>query len=131
MLTLDELAPKKTQSQLLTQEYATTSELGEVQNDHILIDVDDDESTTEIVRCDQGSKRISENFPRSHSTGHSPLVQLGEHTDRCTLRLSEEVRKQIVESTGRKLRRSSSYNVVLGKLWSSWNGYRNGGDREK
>ncbi|KAF5451488.1 hypothetical protein F2P56_026594 [Juglans regia] len=132
MLTPDELAPEEAQSRLLTQEDATTSELGEVQKDHILIDIDDDESTAEIVSCDQGSRRISENFPRSHSTGHSLLVQPGEHTDRCTLRLPEEViRKQIVESTGRKLRRSSSYDAVLGRLWSSRNGYRNGGDREK
>lgn len=34
-------------------------------------------------------------FPRSHSTGHS-LVQLGENVDRYTLRLPEEVRKEII-----------------------------------
>ncbi|KAG6750536.1 hypothetical protein POTOM_045032 [Populus tomentosa] len=60
-------------------------------------------------------------FPRSHSTGHS-LVQPGENTDRFTLRLPVEVRKQVMN---RKLNRSTSM-VVLPRQGSSRKGYRTG-----
>jgi E3 ubiquitin-protein ligase ATL6/9/15/31/42/55 len=70
-----------------------------------LINVDDDDCPTRA--------RISGKFPRSHSTGHS-LVQPGEKTERYTLRLPEEVRKQIIVMSG-KLKRSSSYDVELGR----------------
>lgn len=63
-------------------------------------------------------------FPRSHSTGHSVLVQPGENTERYTLRLPEEVRKQIAVKG--KLKRSSSYDLVLARAGSSRKGYRNG-----
>lgn len=60
-------------------------------------------------------------FPRSHSTGHS-LVQPGEDTERFTLRLPAEVRKQIVN---RQLKRAMSM-VVLPREGSSRRGYRAG-----
>ncbi|XP_056166014.1 E3 ubiquitin-protein ligase ATL31-like [Syzygium oleosum] len=60
-------------------------------------------------------------FPRSHSTGHS-LVQPGEDTERFTLRLPVEVRKQIVN---RQLTRAMSM-VVLPRESSSRRGYRAG-----
>ncbi|KAJ6380189.1 hypothetical protein OIU76_016778 [Salix suchowensis] len=60
-------------------------------------------------------------FPRSHSTGHS-LVQQGENTDRFTLRLPVEVRKQVMN---RKLSRATSM-VVLPRQGSSRKGYRTG-----
>ncbi|KAJ4822532.1 hypothetical protein Tsubulata_049586 [Turnera subulata] len=58
-------------------------------------------------------------FPRSHSTGHS-LVQPGENTDRFTLRLPAEVRKQIMNQ---ELNRTLSM-VVLPRGGSSRSGYR-------
>ncbi|XP_041018640.1 E3 ubiquitin-protein ligase ATL6-like [Juglans microcarpa x Juglans regia] len=60
-------------------------------------------------------------FPRSHSTGHS-LVQPGEDTERFTLRLPVEVRKQIMN---RKLSRATSM-VLLPREGSSRQGYRTG-----
>ncbi|KAI3978610.1 hypothetical protein MKX01_015785 [Papaver californicum] len=49
-------------------------------------------------------KKILGKFPRSHSTGHS-LIQPGENTERFTLRLPDDVRKQIVDG---KLNRTTS-----------------------
>lgn len=72
----------------------STQETGGVQNDHVVINVDDDPPRGK--------------FLRSHSTGHSlsrPGVEID--TERYTLRLPEEVMKQ------KKLRRSSSYDVVF------------------
>ncbi|RDX80191.1 E3 ubiquitin-protein ligase ATL6, partial [Mucuna pruriens] len=60
-------------------------------------------------------------FPRSHSTGHS-VVQPGENTDRFTLRLPLEVRKQLIN---RQLQRASSL-IVLPREGSSRRGYRTG-----
>ncbi|KAG4913945.1 hypothetical protein AAZX31_19G222500 [Glycine max] len=62
-------------------------------------------------------------FPRSHSTGHS-LVQPGENTDRFTLRLPLEVRKQLIN---RQLQRASSL-IVLPREGSLRQGYRTGGE---
>ncbi|KAK8486430.1 hypothetical protein V6N13_090835 [Hibiscus sabdariffa] len=70
-----------------------------------------------------GNSRIL-SFLRSHSTGHS-LVQPGENTDRFTLRLPVDVRKQLIN---RKLNRATS--LVLPRERSSRRGYRtseNGG----
>ncbi|XP_044497874.1 E3 ubiquitin-protein ligase ATL6-like [Mangifera indica] len=61
-------------------------------------------------------------FPRSHSTGHS-LVQPGEDTERFTLRLPVDVRKQIMN---RELNRANSL-VSLPRESSSRRGYRSGG----
>lgn len=60
-------------------------------------------------------------FPRSHSTGHS-LVQPGENTERFTLRLPIEVRKQVMNQ---KLSRATSM-VVLPREGSTRRGYRTG-----
>ncbi|KAH7572025.1 hypothetical protein JRO89_XS04G0188700 [Xanthoceras sorbifolium] len=62
-------------------------------------------------------------FPRSHSTGHS-LIQPGENTERFTLRLPVDVRKQVMN---RKLNRANSL-VVLPMESSSRRGYRTGGE---
>ncbi|KAK1432366.1 hypothetical protein QVD17_09262 [Tagetes erecta] len=59
---------------------------------------------------------------RSHSTGHS-LVQPGENTDRFTLRLPEEVRKQVI--TTALLNRSGSTVRMTGE-GSGRKGYRTG-----
>ncbi|XVE73314.1 hypothetical protein DITRI_Ditri11bG0107800 [Diplodiscus trichospermus] len=63
--------------------------------------------------------KIIGKFPRSHSTGHS-LIQPGENVGRFTLRLPEEIRKQIAKSG--KLKRTRSYDVVLGREGSSRKG---------
>lgn len=60
-------------------------------------------------------------FPRSHSTGHS-LVPPGENTERFTLRLPVEVRKQLMN---RHLSRATSM-VLLPREGSSRRGYRTG-----
>lgn len=62
-------------------------------------------------------------FSRSHSTGHS-LVQPGENTDRFTLKLPVEIRKQVMN---RKLNRATSM-VVLPRESSLPRGYRTGGE---
>ncbi|KAL2325473.1 hypothetical protein Fmac_024531 [Flemingia macrophylla] len=61
-------------------------------------------------------------FPRSHSTGHS-LVQPGQDTERFTLRLPEQVRKQILLNP--ELHRARSL-VILPRESSSRRGYRTG-----
>ncbi|CAN1232815.1 E3 ubiquitin-protein ligase ATL6 [Linum perenne] len=58
-------------------------------------------------------------FPRSHSTGHS-LVQPGENTDRFTLKLPVEVRKQLMD---KELSRTLSM-VALPREGSTRRGYR-------
>ncbi|KAG8479201.1 hypothetical protein CXB51_028974 [Gossypium anomalum] len=62
------------------------------------------------------SRKLS--FLRSYSTGHS-LVKLGENTDRFTLRLSVDVRKQLMNQ---KLNQATS--LVLPRERSSCRGYR-------
>ncbi|XP_022741422.1 RING-H2 finger protein ATL32-like [Durio zibethinus] len=63
--------------------------------------------------------KITGKFPRSHSTGHS-LIQPGENVERFTLRLPEEIRKQIAKSG--RLKRTRSYDVVLRREGSSRKG---------
>ncbi|KAB2040619.1 hypothetical protein ERO13_D02G084400v2 [Gossypium hirsutum] len=58
-------------------------------------------------------------FPRSHSTGHS-LVQPGENCERFTLRLPEDVRTQLMNSS---LSRTKSC-VAFPRARSSKRGYR-------
>nr|DAD41008.1 TPA_asm: hypothetical protein HUJ06_015331 [Nelumbo nucifera] len=67
--------------------------------------------------------RYTGKFPRSHSTGHS-LVQPGENCDRFTLRLPEEVRKQIMKG---RLNRTTSC-VAFPTEGSTRRGYRSGGE---
>ncbi|MFS7969489.1 putative transcription factor C2H2 family [Helianthus anomalus] len=59
---------------------------------------------------------------RSHSTGHS-LVQPGENIDRFTLRLPEEVRKQVITTA---LMNRSGSTVRMAGEGSSRKGYRTG-----
>ena len=58
-------------------------------------------------------------FPRSHSTGHS-LVRPGESCERFTLRLLEDVRKRLLNST---MNRSKSCATFI-RLGSARKGYR-------
>ncbi|GLT56247.1 hypothetical protein SLA2020_293050 [Shorea laevis] len=62
-------------------------------------------------------------FPRSHTTGHS-FVQPDENTDRFTLRLPVDVRKQVMN---RQLNRSTSM-MILPREGSARRGYRIGGE---
>ena len=63
-------------------------------------------------------------FRKSHSTGHSP-VRRRENSERYTLRLPDEVRKQILSA---KLRRTTSSDETLQRQWSSRTGYRSPGE---
>ncbi|KAG7619858.1 Zinc finger RING-type [Arabidopsis suecica] len=68
------------------------------------------------------SWRMAEIFvPRSHSTGHSLVQQLGENLDRFTLQLPEEVQRQLVSLN--LIRRS---HIALPQAVSSRQGYRSG-----
>lgn len=62
-------------------------------------------------------------FSRSHSTGHL-LVKPGENCERFTLRLPDEVRRQIVSG---ELKRTKSCAALQGE-WSCRGGYRSGGE---
>ncbi|PON46866.1 Zinc finger transcription factor [Parasponia andersonii] len=59
-------------------------------------------------------------FPRSFSTGHS-LVRQGESQERFTLRLPEDVRNQLVNST---LNRAKSSGAALPRVGSARRGFR-------
>ncbi|KAE8704932.1 putative Argonaute protein group [Hibiscus syriacus] len=72
-----------------------------------------------VIQINEIRPKITGKFPRSNSTGHS-LIQAGENTERFTLRLPEEIRKQIAKSG--RLKRTRSYDVVLGMECSSKNG---------
>ncbi|KAE8725012.1 putative 2-oxoglutarate and Fe(II)-dependent oxygenase superfamily protein [Hibiscus syriacus] len=63
--------------------------------------------------------RLTRLFSRSHSTGHS-LIQPGENCERFTLRLTEDVRSQLMNSS---LNRTKSC-VALPRAMSSRRGYR-------
>lgn len=65
-------------------------------------------------------------FPRSHSTGHS-LSRPGEDSERFTLKLPAEVRRQLVARS--KLKRATS-QLNLPRASSSRRGYRGGGGGE-
>lgn len=101
----------------------SASRLGEEQN-HVVVDVEESQGgelrVAEIVNRPPITG-TSGKLRRSNSTGHS-TVQPGENTERYTLRLPEEVRKQVLE--GEKLERSMSYGVVLATVASSRKGYR-------
>ena len=87
------------------------AELSEVNNN--------DHNSVVIIVNETRPPRI----PKSYSTGHS-LIQLGECTERYTLRLPEEVRRQLaITSRRNKLKRCSSYDVVFASVESSRNGY--------
>ncbi|KAI5324747.1 hypothetical protein L3X38_033820 [Prunus dulcis] len=116
---------------------STTSqiEVGEARNDAVVVNVyenqsEDPQAVETANRTSIARSGISGKFPRSHSTGHS-LSQLGGNTERYTLRLPEEVRRQLISLGINKLRRSNSYDVVLPRLESSRKGYRCGGGEAK
>jgi E3 ubiquitin-protein ligase ATL6/9/15/31/42/55 len=107
-----------------TQENSA-SRLGEEQN-HVVVDIEEAQvGELRVVEIVNRTPRTgtSGKLRRSHSTGHSP-VQPRENTERYTLRLPEEVRKQLLE--GEKLERSMSYGVVLATVASSRKEYRSG-----
>lgn len=70
--------------------------------DQVVITVDDGERKQEMKELARIASRVRRNgsrrgrpLPRSHSTGHS-ITQLGSGLDRYTLRLPENVRKDII-----------------------------------
>lgn len=123
-------------------ETENTAELGTQQNGDVSIRISDDhEVNTNELEAPQPevlnrNSSLRQNRPprpqsvrsksfrrfRSHSTGHS-LIQPGENTDRYTLRLPEEVRKQVMNRAF--LNRNAS-SVVMPRIGSSRRGYRTG-----
>ncbi|KAF5464096.1 hypothetical protein F2P56_014205 [Juglans regia] len=109
----------------------STSQVGEDQN-HVVVNVEEVESgglqqAREIANLPV-RQRIPEKFQESNSTGES-VVQPGENTERYTLRLPEEVRKQVLECEQPEI--PKSHGVVLTRVESSRKGYRTGGGREE
>ncbi|KAK8717354.1 hypothetical protein V6N13_044625 [Hibiscus sabdariffa] len=78
-----------------------------------------EEQNEMIIQITETKPKITGKFPRSNSTGHS-LIQPGESTERFTLRLPEEMRKQIAKSG--RLKRTRSYDAVVGMEGSSKKG---------
>lgn len=119
-----------------SDEATQRSNTNELQNS-VSIRVTDDQSRNdqvqqaplpEVIQPSRSVRRsrsiksiIFSKFPRSHSTGHS-LIQPGENVDRFTLRLPQDVRKQIMN---RSLNRTTSL-LVLPRETSSRRGYRTG-----
>ncbi|XP_020581001.1 E3 ubiquitin-protein ligase ATL6-like [Phalaenopsis equestris] len=91
--------------------------------DHVAITVDDGERKHEMKELARIASRVRRNgsrrgrpLPRSHSTGHS-ITQQGEGLDRYTLRLPENVRKDIIAAG--MLQRQRSLAVTRGGDGSS------------
>ncbi|CAN0914292.1 E3 ubiquitin-protein ligase ATL6 [Linum grandiflorum] len=96
----------------------------ETSDDRVNAEVPEVMSVNQVLSRNRTRGSISgrpRKFPRSHSTGHS-LVQPGENTDRFTLKLPAEVRKQLVD---RELNRTFSM-VALPRQGSTRRGYRTG-----
>ncbi|KAK2996369.1 hypothetical protein RJ639_022860 [Escallonia herrerae] len=93
-------------------------------SEELVIDMDPPQTTRTTnrnrpPRAGESKGRITGKFPRSHSTGHS-LVQPGQDCERFTLRLPEDVRSQLVNTS---LSRSRSY-VAFPRARSSRKGFR-------
>ncbi|XP_071702501.1 E3 ubiquitin-protein ligase ATL6-like [Rutidosis leptorrhynchoides] len=131
------LVPEKRDSQ---EQTASDLELGVLDstasevNDNVLVteqqEVEEPETQTESLNRNRSVKpnrpqilpKLFNKF-RSHSTGHS-LVQPGENLDRYTLRLPEDVRKQVVN---RALLNRTGSTVRMAGEGSERRGYRTGG----
>ncbi|KAG0471617.1 hypothetical protein HPP92_016163 [Vanilla planifolia] len=89
----------------------------------VAISVVDEEKRKEEIRemariaMRRNGSRRSMRFSRSHSTGHSVMVRDGECLERYTLRLPENVRKDIIAAGG--LQRVRSFAVSYGTEGSS------------
>lgn len=68
----------------------------------ITIEAEASGSETELAELEKfiNMKRSRSRFPRSHSTGHSLLVLPGENLERFTLRLPEEIKREVLERSG-------------------------------
>lgn len=93
-----------------------------VQEPATQIDALNRNQTVKQNRSVRGIPRLFDKF-RSHSTGHS-LVQPGENLDRFTLRLPEDVRKQVVN---RALLNRTGNTVRFAGEGSEKKGYRTAG----
>ncbi|KAK1278084.1 E3 ubiquitin-protein ligase ATL6 [Acorus gramineus] len=80
----------------------------EVEPDHVTVSINED--VVAIAPSEVSRNRSKRRFPRSHSTGHS-LVAPGANCDRFTLRLPENVRREIVAGAAGRLHRSRSLLV--------------------
>ncbi|MBA0860787.1 hypothetical protein Goshw_021267 [Gossypium schwendimanii] len=84
--------------------HPTTEGSVEERNAYVVIKVNEESG----ARAD----KIRGKFQRSHSTGHS-VIQPGENVERFTLKLPEEIRKQITKRG--KLKRTRSYDILLAR----------------
>ncbi|MBA0832679.1 hypothetical protein Goarm_017057 [Gossypium armourianum] len=84
--------------------HPTTEGSMEERNAYVVIKVNEESGAR--------AEKIRGKFQRSHSTGHS-VIQPGENVERFTLKLPEEIRKQITKRG--KLKRTRSYDVLLGR----------------
>ncbi|PIA51998.1 hypothetical protein AQUCO_01000107v1 [Aquilegia coerulea] len=122
------------------------TEIGNVSNrlEQVSITINDDSQPDVInpsqipfqnrpARSKSMVSRIAGKFPRSHSTGHSlSVIHPGENFERFTLRLPDDIRKQIVNG---KLNRTTSLVSFPAKYdagggGSSRRGYRRGSFNE-
>ncbi|KAI3799599.1 hypothetical protein L1987_34898 [Smallanthus sonchifolius] len=108
-------------------EHHQTVGIGEGSGDSVSISIVEDPAVNVQEPATQPESlsvkpRLFDKF-RSHSTGHS-LVQPGENVDRFTLRLPEDVRKQVVNRA--LLNRTGSTVRMVGE-GSGKKGYRTGG----
>ncbi|KAK1302151.1 E3 ubiquitin-protein ligase ATL6 [Acorus calamus] len=95
----------------------------EAEPDHVTVSVDEVEVA--MAPSEVSRNRSKRRFPRSHSTGHS-LVAPGANCERFTLRLPENVRREIVAGAAGRLHRSRSLLVFPAEECSR-RGVRGGG----
>lgn len=122
-VTLDseEISIESPYSNDFSDEPNPTSELAE--STQVRLTVDEDQTRDcRVIQMVNTGESLQAKFRKSHSTGHSP-VQPRDNRERYTLRLPEEVRKQILCV---KLRRTTSSVEALQRQWSSRTGYRSG-----
>ncbi|KAK1587016.1 hypothetical protein Q3G72_008609 [Acer saccharum] len=124
---------KSTESNNELTQNNSASESSDEDRNQTGININDEQQNSEVVQVQEienashvspkknrsPRSRICGKFLRSHSTGHS-LVQPAMFMERYTLRLPEEIRKQIIMSG--KIKRAMSFNLVLANEGSSRKG---------
>lgn len=90
------------------------TEIGPPMRDHVAIDITGDSETVEEAKSHRRRLgfEIAGKFPRSNSTGHS-MGRLGDGTERFTLRLPDDVKRRIMATKGRRLKRARSFDADL------------------
>ncbi|CAN8328507.1 unnamed protein product [Cochlearia groenlandica] len=86
--------------------------------DHVAIYIDPTEDSA-VSHQRRPRSEIAGKFPRSNSTGHS-MGRLSEDTEKFTLRLSDDVKMQIMAAKGRRLKRTRSFDGNMTAAGSSY-----------